>query len=451
MNEADDSGRHNDDNVTNVTLDRNPAFRLTVDDPNQAGHRLAANLWYRIFDRAEAGATGSQQLQQEQLVFDSFSFLGNALTDSNLLEQALSQVLNDPANGLRLQDGLHNLQLAVEDRAGNISHVFQLDVLIDTQAYPGGGDLHPDSDSGVAGFTGTRADRVTNDAVPGFAGLAEADSLVSVAIDGVPAGTAVAVPAGTAAAVPADGDDALQPPLAPYDGIAGNWRIDTPLNLADGEHTAVFTFEDPAGNRVASAPLLFFVDTRGPQVVGVAVNSVDASYNLFSPKPETAGPTPLVNALVISLQDLPARTANFLYDAVFVATATNPGHYLVRGDATGIVPISSVTFTPDGDLATPAADPLLPGAAATGYITLTFAKPLPDDRYTREHLGRHHGPGRQCLGRREPCRRAASGSAAAQRRWATWRPAGRPLHRSTAGRSWPSRTRAVYGSTPTAT
>ena len=36
----------------------------------------------------------------------------------------------------------HNLKLEVEDRAGNISEDFLLDVLIDTTAYEGEGDLH---------------------------------------------------------------------------------------------------------------------------------------------------------------------------------------------------------------------------------------------------------------------------------------------------------------------
>ena len=104
----------------------------------------------------------------------------------------------------------------------------------------GEGRLHPDSDSGVPGLPATFADGVTNDATPSFTGIAEANSLVTVFIDGNPAGTAVAVPL--------DGDDALQPPNEPYD-IDGNWRIESTLPLEDGVHDIRFQYEDPAGNR----------------------------------------------------------------------------------------------------------------------------------------------------------------------------------------------------------
>jgi hypothetical protein len=50
-----------------------------------------------------------------------------------------------------------------------------------------------------------------------------------------------------------------------------------------------------------------------------------------------------------------------------------PGHYRLVGDASGIVPIGSVTFTPLE---------IVPGKPATGYITLNFDEPLPDDRFT---------------------------------------------------------------------
>ena len=91
-----------------------------------------------------------------------------------------------------------------------------------------------------------------------------------------------------------------------------------------------------------------------------------------------------MNALEIDLQDLPARTASFLYDAIFlpnapvplgpgVAWTLAPGDFKLVGDSNGIIPIKSITFTETQVTA---------GAAATGFVTLTFYNPLPDDRFT---------------------------------------------------------------------
>ncbi len=226
----------------------------------------------------------------------------------------------------------------------------------------GDATLHPDSDSGVAGFPATQSDRITSDRTPTFFGAGEANSIVTVTIDGVPAGTTVAVPLDGNAAFPPTNQD-----------VEGNWRIDTNLNLADGEHSAVFTFEDVAGNRASTAPLFFQIDTLGPRVTDVQINNFGNPFDLFDPKPATNGPTPPINALVVPLSDLPNRSANFLYDAVFSATATNVGHYQLVGDFNGIIPIESVTFTP---LNVAAGDP------ATGYLTINFVEPLPDDRFT---------------------------------------------------------------------
>ena len=72
------------------------------------------------------------------------------------------------------------------------------------------------------------ADRITSDHVPAFFGVAEADNMVTVVIDGV---------AGRHRGGRAAGRG--RRPAAPeraYAGIEGNWRIETNLNLADGEH-----------------------------------------------------------------------------------------------------------------------------------------------------------------------------------------------------------------------
>jgi hypothetical protein len=341
----DDTGRHSSDNVTQ---DNTPSLSMTSQDPNVALAQLlqANNLVFRLFLRPEGGA--------ETKIFDS------GLTSQTLLTQTLAQ----------LPDGVHNLKLEIEDRAGNLSLPYLLTVTIDTQAYLGTGGLHPDSDKGVTGVVATFSDRITSVYSPSFYGTAEANNVVTVVIDGVAAGTAVAVPF--------DGNDAFQPPQSPYQLVQGNWRIDTSVVLADGPHSVVFTYEDLAGNRISSQPLQIFVDTAGPQITDVNINSRTDGYNIWSKKDGSNGndtlvPTPLVNRLVIDVQDLPARSTGFLYQALLTPNAVDPGHFQVVGDANGVIPIKSVTFT---------SDTVTNGATATGYLTIEFYAPLPDDRYT---------------------------------------------------------------------
>ncbi len=253
--EESDSGRNDDDNITN---DSTPDVTLTTHDDNLALHQLLFedNLKYRIWDRFEGASALPEFLLYDSALdadADNVTNPGDMFTSLTLIptklpEQYFNLVGTNAAvlAGGVLADGIHNLKLEVEDRAGNISHDFLLDLLIDTDPYLGAGGLHPDSDSGIWGFLTTMEDRYTSDTIPAFFGTAEADNLVYVLIDGAAAGTTVAVPL--------DGDDAFQPPNAPFDVVEGNWQLQTNLNLADGEHVAVFTFEDPAGNRAASEP-----------------------------------------------------------------------------------------------------------------------------------------------------------------------------------------------------
>lgn len=370
---SSDSGRSDTDDITN---DNTPTFAMTSSDrtasPADYAHLLAENLAYRVFLQRD----GDQGVA-ESLVFDSFQLGG--LTADSFIERTLTLDLNNEA-GTALPDGLHGFLIEVEDRAGNISHEFVLPVLIDTVAFLGDGDLHPDSDTGIAGFSDTVVDRITSDTLPSFFGTAEANSLVTVLIDGRPAGTTVALPL--------DGNDAFQPPNAPYTGVQGNWRIDAVLEddgglasvLADGEHSAVFTFEDPAGNRVSTGPLTFFVDTEAPVVENVVFGQVsrgrdpvtmDGTTSVFRSKP-SLGPDPLIHSLVIEFSDGPERTPAFLYDAVFQALALEEGNYRIVGDATGEVTITEVNGVFENAA----------GERSLARIELVFARPLPDDRFT---------------------------------------------------------------------
>ncbi|GIW92076.1 MAG: hypothetical protein KatS3mg110_0117 [Pirellulaceae bacterium] len=358
--EADDRGRSNDDNITNVP---NPRFTLTTEDPLAALHTIlfpgGENLRYRLFDRLEGGV--------ETLIYDSLVALGG-LTPLNLVN----------TGALALADGVHNLKLEVEDRAGNISQDFVLTVVIDTVAPPVTilGILN--TDTGVEGFPGTFADRVTSDTLATFVGRAEADAIVRLYVDGReginnnngvidnPAEFALTV------AQPFDGDDALP---------QGQWQTKFIRDLNDpaffdfdGVREVLVTAEDVAGNVSSVVRLPILVDTQGPIVTAVQITSAPA-FDLFDPKP-SQGPTPLVSQLSIFIQDRPNRSnqsPSFLYNALLQQVAENPGLYEVRGDATGVMPISQVQFFPN---------PVVAGAPASGEIRITFATPLPDDRFT---------------------------------------------------------------------
>jgi len=232
-----------------------------------------------------------------------------------------------------------------------------LNVTVDSIAPTGDAQLHPDS---VTGFTSdVIGDPITSDRTPSFFGMGEANSIVTITINGTPAGTTVAAPL--------DGNSGFG-----QSGKDGNWRIDSVLELSDGRHEAVVTFEDVAGNRFTTAPVEFVVDSHGPRINDIRVNRSASDYDLFAPKPSD-GPTPAVNSLIVEVSDLPNRAVNFAASALDAQTATERGHYRLVGDANGEIAIRSVTWTQT---------PALAGRPAAGNVAINFYEPLPDDRYT---------------------------------------------------------------------
>jgi hypothetical protein len=157
----------------------------------------------------------------------------------------------------------------------------------------------------------------------------------------------------------------------------------------DGLRRILIRTEDLAGNIAEFDPaepgvnadmvLEIFVDTQGPRITSIHLPNdpgtpqAEDLYDLFSPKP-TAGPTPPITQLVIHVRDLPNRVADdFLYAALVANMAVNPAHFILTGDAVGVIPLESVSYTQD---------PVVDGQPATGSLTLTFFEPLPDDRFT---------------------------------------------------------------------
>ena len=356
---VNDSGRSNVDNITN---DNTPIFTAATSDPNAPIHLFATNLRYRIYDRTEGSG--------DVLIYDSGVLLA-------------TNTVTTPSLG-PLADGVHNLKLVVEDRAGNTSD-FLLTIIVDTVPPPAvfgtvvsaTDGLHPDSDSGLAGLPATASDRITSDTTPTLWGRAEANTIVRLYADANGNGVidAADVFLGQTTATPLDGNQA-EP--------GGYWQITSVVDLndpaifaqRDGVRTLLMRATDVAGNQSTVQRLDIFLDTQGPRVDSVFITSAPG-FNLFNPKP-TDGPTPLVNQLSIRVVDLPNRAIGWLYEALArdgaqPEFALDPGHFSVVGDANGIIPIANVSFVPDA---------AAPGQPARGTIILTFAQPLPDDRFT---------------------------------------------------------------------
>ena len=265
-----------------------------------------------------------------------------------------------------------------------------LEIVVDTVAPPvffgapgvATDGLHPDSDTGVIGQPVLNTDRITSDTTPTFFGQAEANAIVRLFADANNDGVldeAVDIFLGQTVAVPLDGTNQFP---------TGQWTLTSQVDLNnpllfghDGTRRIFATAEDLAGtcDHTTAFPvqtLLIHIDTAGPQITDVAITG-SPLFNLFANKPANApaGPTPLVHSLTISVRDLPGRdTVNFPNDpAVVAAVAVDPGKFVLRGDANGVIPISSVIVIDN---------PLVNGAFATATIQLTFFAPLPDDRYT---------------------------------------------------------------------
>jgi len=368
---ADDSGRSNEDDVTN---DATPRLDSVVDDPDGPdGHRFTAtNIVYRIFDRYDT--------QAEALVKAGGALHANGAFTDMVDLRLVAETQGDE------NDGHHNLKLEVEDRAGNLSEDYLLDILLDRVAPPVTIiDIDPAAtDTGIEGQPWTFVDRITSDTATGFFGRAEADAIVRLYADDV-SDDAVANPAeySLTVAVPEDGNVAFP---------NGQWNTafirdlnDPNFFLLDGIREILVTAEDVAGNvnqvddQVGDEEqtLDIFIDTRGPQVEEVNITGEEA-YDLFNPKggdDPDEGPTPLVWSLDIDLIDQPVRVngvLNFVYPAANEILATTPGNIQIVGDANGVIPIESIDFL----------DYTVAGDVGKTTIRLHFFDPLPDDRFT---------------------------------------------------------------------
>ncbi len=415
---ADDTGRSQFDNVTNINT---PTIYVRVADG------------ILLNDLPGNGTSDNPPVGEIPIPFSNTSQTTTgynvAIFDGNNTQTPVgyaTQVAGFP--GLYtytfttpLADGIHNIVAAVQmvdpqnpHETGFGADSTSLAITVDTVPPPVQFGITSDgttstgllasSDSGVLGSAtdeqSTVSDLITNVTDPTFYGTAEADAIVKLYaydMNGNP------VLLGQTTATPLDGTNA---------DPNGQWTITSTISLNDptyfgydGLRSLYVTAEDLAGNvnTAGTAPigpvlnpeqLNIFVDTQGPQIgvlpgsttppVQIVTSSnngatlVPSNFNIFGLKPDNgpAGPTPLVYGLTFNLIDYPDRVAQFLDDlAVVPEIAETPGVIELVGDSTGVVAINPSSITVVNA-------PQVPGQPATATITITFAQPLPDDRYT---------------------------------------------------------------------
>ncbi|QDU91273.1 Hemolysin, chromosomal [Pirellulimonas nuda] len=359
-----DSGRNNADDITNDTT---PTFTIILDDDRIDEF---ANLDLAPDSSDDNAQTVGFDYGVE--VFNNAVSIGFAFYTGTGNTWEFTAAAGDLVEG----EGNHiSAAVWIRDQAtpatiGRYAMSPSLRVTLDTMA-PGVifGDALGDfdglddaSDSGVNASPATFSDRITRVTTPTFTGTGAQGSDVGliwdVDSDGFfTAGTDLLV--GTASIPTADSNT----------GSTLLWRIATSVNLNDPAFTAMrdgvrqllVIAADAAGNMNlpsdgfsdAGQVLQIFIDTQGPQVDGIGVNGLpisgDGSFDLFDPKPTQTGPTPLATSLSIFFTDPPTRvdqagTVNdFIYPALDPVEAAKVSNYLLVGDATGPVAISSVT------------------------------------------------------------------------------------------------------------
>ncbi|MCP4638991.1 MAG: hypothetical protein GY851_01085 [bacterium] len=117
---ADDTGASDIDNVTDVATPQLTSVIADADGPD--GHLFPDNINYRVYDRFSA--------EPETLVAGDGPLGANGAFTDVVDLRLLPEVIGDE------NDGVHNLKLEAEDRAGNISPDFILQIVLDQGGSP---------------------------------------------------------------------------------------------------------------------------------------------------------------------------------------------------------------------------------------------------------------------------------------------------------------------------
>ncbi|WP_051265817.1 Ig-like domain-containing protein [Nakamurella lactea] len=217
-----------------------------------------------------------------------------------------------------LPDGEHTATATATDAAGNVSPA-SAPVTFSTDA----------SAPAAPVITAPADGSSTNDTTPDITGSAEANSTVTVSVDGTVIGT-----------VDADG--------------AGAWTLTPTTPLAPGPHTASATATDAAGNvSVPSAPVSFTVDTTAPPAPVITAPVDGSSTN--DTTPDITGSAEANSTVTVSIDGAVVGTAAADGAGAWTFTPTTPlaeGPHTATAtaaDAAGNVsPVSNaVTFTVD--------------------------------------------------------------------------------------------------------
>ncbi|SEK36959.1 Ig-like domain (group 3) [Stigmatella aurantiaca] len=217
-----------------------------------------------------------------------------------------------------LADGAHTVKATATDAAGNLSPESNTNTFtIDTTAAAAPVIVTPANGA------------VLGDNTPTYSGTADANTTVTVIVDGVPIGTA-----------PAD--------------ASGNWSFTPTAPLLDGSHTVKATATDSVGNvSPESNTHLFLIDTLAP-AAPVVITPADGA-TLSDSTPTYSGTAEAGATVTVIVDGTPAGTATANTSGAWSFTPTVPladGPHTVRAtasDAAGNVsPPSNVnTFTID--------------------------------------------------------------------------------------------------------
>jgi hypothetical protein len=244
----------------------------------------------------------------------------------------------DPA----LADGKHNITVTATDAAGNTSGQSPaLAIVIDTQA--------------PAAPTVTTDRLLTNDNTPAVTGKAEANSTVTLYVDGKAAGT-----------VTADNN--------------GNYSYIINPALADGSHSVTATATDAVGNTsVPSAILNIVVDTQAPAAPTVILVTPDNKGVISTATPTISGAAEAYSTVTIYADGAPVGTvvadANGNYTYIFNPALSQGAHKITATATDGAgntsVPGGPLQFSVDVIAPDAPSAPILPGINIPGLVNIS--------------------------------------------------------------------------------
>jgi subtilisin-like proprotein convertase family protein len=355
LTDGSDTGRDNRDNVTRNSA---PNLNVFLDDARLLEF-LNLQMHPDMVDNGLHDGDFGVDVYDNGVRLGSAAFVGptNSVPANHWVYHVTAGQLQEGSNFLTAAVWFQDRAIPPVTSRGDFS--LPLPVVLDTTPPA------PPPSEGLAAPVNTTNTGLTNNPLPAFNGIAEPGTIVRLFADrngdGMVGGDEVLL--GTAVASLVD----------------GRWSITSTVSLndpslfsRDGKRALLTTAEDQAGNVSAPSPFAIFLDTQGPQVTNVAITNRPA-YDLFKLKPNDGSPTPRIDSLTVSLRDLPGRDSGFPYVALDPTIASQTWRYVLRGDSSGIIPISQAVVTNSASMA---------GQVSTATVELRFAAPLPDDRYT---------------------------------------------------------------------